>query len=833
MNAPPDPGRAGTLDELTQVLRLLKVWAGDPSYEMIKNRINAAWSAAGRPAGELARKNTVADCFKRGRRRINADLVIAVVRALHPDAAYAAQWAQALRFVGGEITAAAQVRVQDRLPEDPAGFAGRAAELSGLPRAGTVVITGMAGVGKTEFAVRAGHRLGFARVLFVNLRGFDPSRPPAEPGAVLDGFLRGLGMPGGEIPHDLPGRKAAYRARLAGTPTLVVLDDAADEAQIRPLLAERPDCLTLVTSRRRLAGLPLAARVVLDVFTADEATAYLIDAAPEVPIGPDPEAPARIARRCGYLPLAVGLVAGRLRGRPGWTFTDHADRLDACRLEAGVELALDVSYRHLPTERRWVLRSLSLHPAQDFDAYAVTALAGIDLVAATGHLDLLHRDHLLRRGPAGRFTCHDLVRAYAAERAADEDRRTDREAARTRLLDYYVGTAAAAMDALHPAETASRPRVPRPATPTPNLSRLDVARDWLDTERPTLVMVGAHGDPAHAVRLSAILYRYLDSGYLAEAITLHRYALRAAEDLGDDTAQARALAYLASVDLRLGRYGPAVERFERALALSRRDGDLAGQARSLSGLGFTLERLGRYSSAVDHLERALPLFRRVDDLTGEARALDNLGIVEARLGRRYGAIEHYRRALVMFRQAGDRGGEARTLNNLGYEEARLGRHSAADHLHQALAMHHLLGNRVQEAWTLDSLGTMYQVAGQPTAAAEQYRQAEAIFHEIGARDGQATVLNGLGEVAAALGDPARALTLHTEAAALALDCADREQQARAHTGLARAHDALNQAALSARHRRRAGALYRALGQTGEGPPRVRGEGPSKLPASTS
>ena len=810
--APPDPSRAGTLDELTLVLRMLKVWAGDPSYEIIKKRINAAWTAAGRPAAELARKNTVADCFKRGRRRINADLVMAVVRALHPEAGYAAQWRQALRFVCGEISAAAHVRVQDRLPEDTAGFAGRAAELTGIPADGTVVITGMAGVGKTHLAVHAGHRSGFPRVLFVNLRGFhpDPEQPPAEPGAVLDGFLRLLGVPSQRIPQDMTARVAMYRDRLAGTPTLVVLDDAADETQVRPLLADRPGCLTLVTSRCRLAGVRTAARLVLDVFTAEEARAYLVGAAPEVPVGPDPEAPARIARRCGHLPLALGLVAGQLRGRPGWTLTDHADRLDACRLDSGVELALDISYRRLPPERRRILRSLSLHPAQDFDAYAVAALAAVDLLAAAAHLDLLYRDHLLQRGPASRFTCHDLVRGFAAGKAADEDRQADRRAARIRLLDYYAGTAAAAMDALHPAEATSRPRVPRPGTPTPILSRLDVARHWLDTERPSLVAVAAHGDPEHTVLLSAILFRYLDSGYPTEAVAVHQHALRVAEDMGDRAAQAHALGNLASVDLRQGRYGPAVDRFTRAVRLSQQAGDLAGQARSLSGLGVAYEHLGRYRPALDHLDRALALFRRVDEPTGEARAVDNLGIVESRLGRPDVAIAHYQLALVLFRRAGDRGGEARTLNNLGYEEARLGRPAAAGHLRQALTIHHELGNRVHEAWTLDSLGVMHTVAGQAAAAAEQHLRALAIFREIGEPHGQATVLNGLGEAATALGDPARALSLHTEAVAIALDCADREQQARAHAGLADAHQALSQAAAAAGHRRQATALYRTL-----------------------
>lgn len=231
---PPDPGSAGTPDELAGGLRSLKLWAGDPSYETITDRINMAWKTAGRPGGEWARRATVADCFATGRRRLNTELVIAIVQALHPDAGYVTQWRQAMRVVAGESRAAAQVRVHATLPPEPAGFTGRAAELDRLCQAlrhgatdgvaaGISAIAGMAGVGKTQLAIHAGHLLAreklFDRILFVNLRGFhpDPAQPPADPAAVLDGFLRLLGVSGHQIPHDLAARTGVYRSRLAGT----------------------------------------------------------------------------------------------------------------------------------------------------------------------------------------------------------------------------------------------------------------------------------------------------------------------------------------------------------------------------------------------------------------------------------------------------------------------------------------------------------------------------------------------------------------------------------------------------------------------------------------
>jgi hypothetical protein len=327
---PPEPGPVVTLDDLVERLRLLKVWAGDPSFERITERVNDEWRAAGRPSGELAKKTTAVDCFRPGRRRLNTDLVVAVVQALHPDVGYVTQRRQALRVAGGEIAAASQVRVQDSLPQDLPEFTGRTGELDRLRQAvsrgeadaGAVVISaieGMAGVGKTQLAVHAAHTLlndnSFGRVLFVNLRVFhpDPAEPPADPSAVLDGFLRLLGVPGGQIPHDLDARTAAYRDRLAGSRTLVVLDNAADAEQAGPLVAATPGCLTLITSRRSLAGLPHTTHVAVDVFTPEESAAFLARAVGEISGGADPPAAARIARSCSHLPLALGLVAAHMR----------------------------------------------------------------------------------------------------------------------------------------------------------------------------------------------------------------------------------------------------------------------------------------------------------------------------------------------------------------------------------------------------------------------------------------------------------------------------------------------------------------------------------------
>lgn len=832
--APPDPGCLGTLDELAAGLRSLKTWAGDPSFDTIKDRVNTAWKAAGRPESELTGKTTVADCFRSGRRRVNTDLVTTVVAALHPDAGYVTQWRQALRVITGEARAGAQVRVHDRLPPDLDGFTGRTAELDRLRAAlhhggddggavAVAAIVGMAGVGKTQLAVHAGHLLVrdhlVDRVLFVNLRGFhhDAAQPPADAAAVLDGFLRALGVAGQQIPHDLAARTAAYRARLGGTRTLVVLDNAADAEQARPLLPETPGCPVLVTSRRHLTDLRPATHLTVDIFPPDVAAAFLTRAAAGVSVGADPLAAARIARRCGQLPLALGLVAAHICGTRGWTLTDHADRLDERhrhrRLETGVELALDLSYQHLPADEQRLLRLAALHPGQDLGAHAAAALTDTDLPTAGTGLHHLCEEHLLQQGTRGRYVLHDLVRAHAVGRAADEDPPPERRAALTRLFDFYLATTAAAMDVLYPAETHRRPPAAPPGTPVPALTDPAGARAWLDTERPTLVAVAghtaAHGWPTHTARLSTTLFRYLISGYLTDALTVYGHAHHAARQAGDRSGQAHALTSLAVTHMELGRYAPAAAHLRQALRLFGQAGDRAGEARALNNLGVAEGRLGHHGPAVDHYARAVALFRQTGHRAGEAHALNNLGDTEGKLGRLTPATERVRQALALFRQLGDRTGEAWTLTSLGDIEMRLDRCGpASGHLEQALTMYRQLGNQVGEAWTLDSLGTLHTRLG---LAAGQHQQALTLFRETGDRNGEASALNGLGEAARTAGRMPDALAHHTAAHALAVDIGARDQQARAHTGLGHAHHALGQPASARQHYLHALALYSDLG----------------------
>ncbi|XVU22941.1 ATP-binding protein [Actinoplanes sp. CA-054009] len=798
---PPDPGVAMTVDELAGRLRLLKVWAGDPSYARITTLVNAAWRRAGRPGSELAGRTTVGDCFRPGRRRLSAELVTAIVQALHPDPAYVAQWQQALQAVAGERRAAAQVRVHGTLPPDLEQFTGRTAELRRLREAlsadGPAVIAaieGMAGVGKTQLALRAAHQLPHDRTLFVSLRGFDPDpgHPPADPIAVLDGFLRLLGVPGSSVPHDLAAGRRLYNERLAGTRTLIVLDNAVGADQVRPLLPDVPGCAVLVTSRRSLDALHPAVSVGLDVFGPEEALRLLTDEIGPTAVRDDPEAAARVTELCGRLPLALGLIAAQVRAKPGWRLADHAEwlgeRRRAGRLDDGVALALDQSYRSLDADRQRLLRLVALHPAEDFDAHAAAALTGGDLETVRAGLRQLCDDHLIRLAGDGRYTQHDLIRVHAAELAHEHERPAERRAALTRLLDHYLATAVAAMAILYPTGADRRPRAPETATTAPALPGPEAASAWLSAEHAALMAVAAfaadHEWPSHTTRLAEVLFYYLLYTSYRDLLAVNERAAAAARSAGDALAEAKALSAQGVAFTSLGRTEPAADRLERSAGLFRGVNDVRGQAHAvINRANLEFYHRGPAASKV-HYEKAYALYREADDRIGEARALHNLGYNEGTLGNFDEAIDFLTRGLAVHQEVGDLDGAAKALSNMANIEARRGRlDEAREHCREALELCRRLGNRSFEADALDALGLVHTRLGEPERAIELHERALALKREVGDRVSEADILNGLGEATRAAGRLGASIA-HFEAA-LAITGADgmAEQRARAYTGL--------------------------------------------------
>lgn len=817
------------MDDLIGKLRLLKGWPGRTSYDTITKRINAAREEAGIP--ERASRSTVADCFRIGRPRPDDDLLLEIVAVLHPDDPdYVDRWRQAIRVVRGEAEAAAMVRVEDRVPDPCTGFTMRAAMLDGLAALGTRVadapivigIEGLAGTGKTELAYEAARRLlqqgRFDQVLVVNLRGFSvqPDQPPVRADAVLDGFLRKLGVAGHQIPHDLDKRVKLYRDQLSARSVLVLLDNAANAEQVKPLLPDCSDSIAIITSRRRLTGIEGLLPVQVSEFTEAEAMDLFRTAAGASRFDAEPTIAGLIAELLGNFPLALGAVAGRISADPSWTLTDHLDRLVqrygprtpteelsitarriiAARaalhqpLEPQVEVALRLSYDALTTDQRRLFRLLALHPGADLDDYAAAAMASCELVVARQLLGALVDNNLLRDRTPGRMEFHDVVRAFAIARAHDEERGPSRQGALAGLLAYYRHTAAAAVDWLDPYRRQHRPWPGALPSPSPVLADRRSAVDWLDMERANLlaatVYAAANGWIKEACALSAVIQPYLYlGGHYRSAVTVHTRVLEATYELSDPLAEAHAHARLSSMHRRLGDYPEALAHGRRSLAMFRAANDLSCEAEAQKNIGLVYQRQGRYQDAIRRQKRVQRLARKLGDRLIAANALGNLANIYDLLGHYEKAAEHYARALIEFRELGDRVGEGKTLDHLGILRSRMGQLDDALRYHQeALQIAQEVGDRAGAGDIIDNVGSAYRRAGDFRRAREELERALEIRREVADRAGEGITLDGLGIVHALLGDPDRARDHYEQALAIASELGNRHLQARAHNGLA-------------------------------------------------
>jgi len=775
--------------------------------------------------------------------------------------------------------APAPVAVMRALPRDIAAFAGRADELALLVHGATKAvatgravvvhaINGMPGVGKTALAVHAAHLLADQfpdGQLFVRLHAHTPGHRPVDPADALASLLVAAGVTAQAIPADLDARAAMWRGRLVGKRLLMVLDDAAGHEQVEPLLPASPGTLVVVTSRRRLAALEVAAALPLDTLPPEQATELFTRLAGRQLDGAEAEV-MELVRLCGYLPLALALLAARLRHHPSWSAGDMVtmmevgqDRLAELQAEdVAVATAFDLSYHDLSTERQRLFRRMGLHPGNELDAKAAAVLGDVSLQQAHAHLDGLYNYRVVEEPVRGRYRMHDLIRDYATRLAATEDTVSARRSSLTRLFDYYQATTTATVAlTVSPGEQRRPPADAASAKLSPTIADPVVARAWLDTERANLVATVVHaaiyGWPEHCLRLAAALCRYLEmKGHYPDAITVHSHALEVArhaadehgeadalnnlgvvcwrqghyeqagshlrqaltlfQRLGDQAAEAGVLGHLGIVGWRQGRYEQAAGQLEQALILSRRVGDRAGEAAMLSTLGLVGQRQGRYGQAVSRLEQALTLFQQIGDRAGEADALNSLGLAYQRRGELARAVEHHRLGLALFREIGDQEGEADALNHLGLAYQRQGDlQRAVEHHRRGLALFRDIGDQSGEADALNHLGLAYQRRGDLQRAVEHHRRALALFRELGDPPGEADALNCLGEALRASGSMEQAGSLHTDALAVAIDIGDPGEQARAHDGLGEVHRATGNLNLARDHWLQALAIYRDLG----------------------
>jgi DNA-binding SARP family transcriptional activator len=741
-----------------------------------------------------------------------------------PPAAYLAQ------APGGHV-------VPRELPAPVGHFTGRAAELDELSnlmagggRALVIcAVGGTAGVGKTALAVQWAHQVAERfpdGQLCVNLRGYDPDRPVA-PADALASLLQGLGVPGADIPDEAQDRARLYRSRLAGRRMLVLLDNARDGDQVRPLLPGDPGCVAVVTSRDRLAGLVAtdgARRLDLDVLPQPDAVG-LLRSLIGLRADEDAGAAAALAGLCARLPLALRIAAELAAARPAVPLaelvaeleTDRLEALDAGEDRADVRAVFSWSVRQLPSDVARAFALLGLHPGADLDVYAAAALTGTTVAQARRALGRLHRASLLQAADAIRYSMHDLLRAYAREQAAvcDTDGLCDQ--ALTRLFDSYLAAAAAAMDILYPAEAHHRPRIPPTSAVVPAMPGEADARAWLDAERANLVAVvvhcAAHGWPRHATGLAGTLFRYLmTASHLPEADTIYGHALQAARRSDDPAAEASALNSVGGIAMMKGRYRDAAGHYESALQHYRNGGDKSGEARVLHNLGVGKHLLDNHQSAAGYLREAIAAYEDARDGLGAARALADLAAAETELGCYDHAAEHLQRALPLLREAKDEVREAIALGRIGELNLCRGQlTAAADFFEQALAIGRRIDHQAGVADSLLNLGQVSLRQDNYRQACGHLRQALAVYQGIGQQDGEIRALRSLAEALHQAGQIDEARSELTTALQLAADIGHTHQQASAHRDLAESYHSAGEDDQACHHWQQALDLYTRLG----------------------
>ncbi len=724
----------------------------------------------------------------------------------------------------GHLAAGAMAVATRTLPRDSRNFTGREPELRALlatamdaAKTGRAVsihsIGGMAGVGKSTFAVHAAHQLApwFPDgQVFLPLHAHTPGQLPVDPADALASLLLTAGIAPSLIPPGLEERVRLWRDHLAGRRLLLVLDDAAGHDQVLPLLPGTPGSLVLITSRKHLTALDDAHPVSLDTLPADQAAELLVQLASRADLTADNPHVREIARLCGQLPLAIGMLAKQLRHHPAWTATDllgelttTRDRLELMRAEnLSVAAAFDLSYQDLAPDQQRLFRRLGLHPGTEIDAHAAAALDGASLGDTRRRLSGLYDHYLLAEPARGRFRMHDLVREHARLVAAS-DQAADRDAALDRLADYFVRVACTADSYLARHAPATVPADPQAQLPTPPLASRSEAIAWLDRERANLHALIADcadsGRPAAAATLARAMHAYLRfAGHWDQAAVQDALALDLASQLADQRAQAAAQANLGDLLLATRDYPAAVAELTAAISGYLALADPRGEAAARTALASAWYLAGDNRAAAQGLAEALSLCRAHADERGEALALSRLASVQLVTGDFAAANTGLTRALALYRKHGDRLGEAHARNDLGATQLLAGDPAgAAANLDQAFIAYRELGDRMGTANVLLDLAGVRHADGDHQAAIAGLTSALELYQELGDRLGKANVLNLLATVQLADGTADVALATAEQALRLYRDLGDRAGEAEALISVGKimlASDTVDQAA---------------------------------------
>ena len=656
--------------------------------------------------------------------------------------------------------------VPRQLPPPSTNFVGRAAEVQRLgdqleaasesPLMVISAIGGTAGIGKTALALHWGH-LHADRFpdgqLYVNLRGFDPTRDPVPPAAALHGFLTAMGVPAQEVPADLDGQITLYRSHLAGRRMLVVLDNARDAEQVRPLLPGAPGCLALVTSRNQLAGLVAldgAVPLTLDLLTHDEAHDLLTRRLGHDRIAREHDDVNELIERCVRLPLALNVAAAHAALHPNRPLSALVDELRDTRrklnaLSTGedtndMRAVFSWSYHALTPATARVFRLLGVHPGPDISLPAAAGLTGHDPDTVGRVLDELIRAHLVTEHSSERYTLHDLLRAYATEQAhLHED---EQRAALRRVVDFYTHTAFGAERVLAPHRGPIQIPLgpPAPGVLPHQLPDPMAALAWLDAEYPGVLAAqqAAAANAWHPAvwQLAWSLNTFqIRQPHRHDQVAVWQAALDAAAHVPTPGARMHAHRLLGSALADLGRHEEAVRHGRQALGLAEEHHDLDHQAAAHHMLAWTWEQQGDRQSlqyALEHATRGLDLRRTLDQPLREAQTLSQMGWCLALLGDFESARTHCEAALVIQRRLRDHVSEASTLDSLGYIADHTGRHrQAIEYFQQALPMFADLGSIRNTADTLENLGHPHAALGEYEQARRAWREALELYRQQG------------------------------------------------------------------------------------------------------
>ena len=648
-----------------------------------------------------------------------------------------------------------------QLPAPPRHLIGRVRQLRALSRlageaehAGAVaVISGTAGIGKTALAVHWAHQAADRfpdGQLYINLRGFDPAGSPLTPGQVVRGFLDALGVPADRVPGDPDAQIGLYRSILATRRVLIVLDNAADASQVRPLLPGGPGCVVIVTTRLQLDGLAAtdgARPVRLGMLTEGESRQLLASFAGAARVEAEPAEAADLIRICAGLPLALCVAGARAQGRPGFPLAAlvaelrHArlrlDGLDAGDAAVSLRTAFFSSYRQLGKNAARAFRLVGIAPGPDIAASAAASLLAEPPRRSALALAELTRSNLLAEHAPGRYSLHDLLRAYATEQCRRRETAAERRAALRRLLDYYLHTAHAADRLLFPSRPALALGPADPGvTPAP-LTDSAGALAWFRAEHQVLLAATAdardQGSYAYAWQLSCCLAMFLDTrGYWHDFKVAQTIAVDAAAQLGDPAALARSHHALAHACVRLGDDRDARTQFTAALRLYRELGNHAGQGGVFIGLGQLAQGGGHYEEALGLSRQAAQHYQAARQDVGRARALNQSGFALAYLGDLGRALADCSRAVELYRELGAAGpGPAEAWDSLGYVRHLRGEYRQAVLCYErAIGIFQRLDDTYDQATVLVHLGDAHLLAGQRWAGRAVLRQALAILSEL-------------------------------------------------------------------------------------------------------